>query len=67
VRNPFKIGTETAVTLDKEIPRDRRFQGDDDEQKVLAAADPHLRAVIIALLDTPPVVSGRSSRFSGAT
>jgi integrase len=35
-----------------EIPRDRRFQGDDDEQKVLDAADPHLRAVIIALLDT---------------
>jgi integrase len=51
-RTPFKIGTEPAITLDKEIPRDRRFQGDDDEQKVLDAADPPLRAVIIALLDT---------------
>jgi integrase len=51
-RTPFKIGTEAAITLDKEIPRERRFQGDDDEQKVLDAADPHLRAVIIALLDT---------------
>ncbi len=51
-RTPFKIGTEPAVTLDKEIPRDRRFQNEDDEQKILENADPHLRAVIIALLDT---------------
>jgi integrase len=51
-RTPFKIGTEPAITLDKEIPRDRRFQEDDDEQKLLDAATPHLRSVIIALLDT---------------
>jgi integrase len=51
-RTPFKIGTEPAITLDREIPRDRRFQNDDDEQKLLDAVDPHLRAVIIALLDT---------------
>ena len=25
-RTPFKIGTEPAITLDHEIPRDRRFQ-----------------------------------------
>ncbi|MEX2662710.1 MAG: site-specific integrase, partial [Vicinamibacterales bacterium] len=51
-RTPFKIGTEPAIGLDKEIPRDRRFQNDDDEQKLLDAADPYLRGVIIALLDT---------------
>ena len=51
-RTPFKIGTEPAIRLDKEIPRDRRFQGEDDEQRLLDSADPHLRAVIIALLDT---------------
>lgn len=51
-RTPFKIGTEPAIMLDKEIPRDRRFQNEDDEQKLLDNADPYLRAVIIALLDT---------------
>ena len=51
-RTPFKIGTEPAISLDREIPRDRRFQHEDDEQKLLDNADPHLRAVIIALLDT---------------
>jgi integrase len=51
-RTPFKIGTEPAVTLDKEIPRERRFQNEDDEHKLLDNADPHLRAVIVALLDT---------------
>ena len=51
-RTPFKIGTESAIALDREIPRDRRFQNDDDEQRLLEAADPHLRAVITALLDT---------------
>lgn len=51
-RTPFKIGTEPAISLDKEIPRDRRFQDDDDEQKLLDAANPYLRAVIIGLLDT---------------
>lgn len=51
-RTPFKIGTEPAIALEKEIPRDRRFENDGDEQKLLDAADPHLRAVIIALLDT---------------
>lgn len=51
-RTPFKIGTEPAITLDKEIPRDRRFQTEEDEQKLLDACDPHLRAVVVALLDT---------------
>ena len=51
-RTPFKIGTEPAIRLEREIPRNRRFEGDDDEQKLLAAANPHLRAVIVAMLDT---------------
>ena len=51
-RTPFKIGTEPVIRLQREIPRNRRFEGDDDEPKLLAAANPHLRAVIIALLDT---------------
>jgi hypothetical protein len=51
-RTPFKIGTEPAIKLDKEIPRDRRFQAEDDEQRLLNAAEPHLRAVVVALLDT---------------
>lgn len=49
---PFKIGTETAIKLDPETPRERRFRSDDEEEKVLTAANPHLRAVIIAMLDT---------------
>ena len=51
-RTPFKIGTEPVIRLEREIPRNRRFEGDDDEQKLLSVANPHLRAVIIALLDT---------------
>jgi integrase len=51
-RTPFKIGTETAISLEREIPRAVRFESDDDEQRLLDAADPHLRGVIIALLDT---------------
>ena len=51
-QTPFKIGTEPAISLEREIPRHRRFEGDNDEQKLLAAANPQLRAVIIAMLDT---------------
>jgi integrase len=38
--------------LDREIPRNWRFNTEEDEQKLLDAANPHLRAVIVALLDT---------------
>jgi integrase len=51
-RTPFKIGTEPAITLEKEIPRDVRFASDEDEQRLLDVANPHLRGIIIALLDT---------------
>lgn len=49
---PFKIGTETAISWEREIPRHFRFDTDEDEQKLLAAANPHLRALIVAMLDT---------------
>ncbi|MDA1094280.1 MAG: site-specific integrase [Acidobacteria bacterium] len=51
-RTPFKIGTEPAITLAREIPRSRRFENEEDEQRLLDAANPQLRAVIIAILDT---------------
>ena len=51
-KTPFKIGTETAIRLEKETPRDKRFDSDEDEEKLLAEADPHLRAVVVAMLDT---------------
>ena len=51
-KNPFKIGTEAAISLAKETPRDWRFAAEEDEQRLLAAANPHLRAVVTALLDT---------------
>jgi integrase len=51
-RTPFKVGTESAIALEREIPRDWRFENEADEQKLLDAANPHLRAVLIALLDT---------------
>lgn len=50
-RSPFKIGAEPAITLEREIPRDRRFDSDEQETKLPGAANPHLRAIIIALLD----------------
>ena len=49
---PFKVGTETAIGLDPETARDKRFESEDDETRVLQAATPHLRDVIIAMLDT---------------
>jgi integrase len=51
-RTPFKIGTEPAIALEKEIARAWRFGHEEDERRLLDAADPHLRAVIVALLDT---------------
>ena len=41
-----------AIPLDREIPRARRFESDEDERRLLDAAKPHLMAIIVALLDT---------------
>jgi len=51
-RTPFKIGTEPAILLDRETPRNKRFEAEDLEQKLTDAAGPHLRAVIVAMLET---------------
>jgi integrase len=51
-RSPFKIGTEAAISLDREIPRNWRFASEEDEQKPLDACNPHLRAIVVAMLDT---------------
>jgi integrase len=49
---PFKVSTETVIRLDPETPRERRFRSEKDEARLLKAADPQLRAVIVAMLDT---------------
>ena len=51
-RTPFKVESVNTISLDREIPRHWRFDSEEDEQKLLDAANPHLRAVLIALLDT---------------
>jgi integrase len=38
--------------LEREIPRNKRLQDADAEQRLLDAANPHLRGVITAMLDT---------------
>jgi integrase len=51
-RTPFKIGSEPAITLERELPRNKRFQDVGVEQRLLDAANPLLRGVIVAMLDT---------------
>lgn len=50
---PFKLGGVTAVKLNHaaETARDRRL-GPDEEAALLQAANPHLRSVIVAMLET---------------
>ena len=65
-RTPFKIGTEPAITLEKEIPRARRFEHEDDEQKLLDA--PTLTCGECWWhFWTPPAGWGRSCPSSGRT
>jgi integrase len=54
---PFKRGTASTLKFPKEYERDRRLQpgpGNDksEEERLLAAASPHLRALIVAALET---------------
>jgi integrase len=51
-RTPFKVGSEAAIPLEREKPRNKRLQDADAEQRLLDAANPHLRGVITAMLDT---------------
>lgn len=48
----FKIGPEPAISLEREVPRNRRSVRDEDEDRLLAACNDHLRAVVTATLDT---------------
>ena len=50
-RTPFKVGTVTAVRMLKETPRHRRLEPGEKE-RLLAEAGPHLRALIVAALET---------------
>ena len=51
-RTPFKVGTEPAVQLEREIPCHRRFDDVDDERRLLDASTPHLHAIVVGLLET---------------
>ena len=39
-RTPFKIGTEPAIRLEREIPRCKRLQTADDEKRLLDSSVP---------------------------
>jgi integrase len=50
---PFKRHTETVIKLSRETPRSRRLNADlDEDTKLLAACDPHLRSVVECALAT---------------
>ena len=50
---PFKRGTESVIKLSRETLRSRRLNADiDEEAHLLAACNPHLRAVTEAALET---------------
>ena len=46
------MGNIPALKLTKEIPRSRRFETSEDEDRLLAAADPYMHAFTVALIDT---------------
>lgn len=50
-RTPFKIGSEPAIQLEREIPRNKRLS-EDEEQRLLSVAEPLLRDVVVAILET---------------
>jgi integrase len=52
VLTPFKRGSEPVIALEREIPRNKRLHDADTEKRLLDSASPHLRAVIVAMLDT---------------
>jgi integrase len=49
---PFKRGPVTTISLEREIPRNKRFQSEEDEQRLLRAATPQLHAFIVGMLET---------------
>jgi len=63
-RTLFKIGTEPAISLEREIPRHKRFQTPDVEKQVLDAAIP-ICEELLRPCSTRPAVRARSFRFNG--
>ena len=51
-RTPFRVGNVAVLKLAKEIPRSRRFETSEDEERLLAAADPYMRGFIVGMIDT---------------
>jgi integrase len=49
---PFRLGHLAEIRLEREEGRNRRLEDDAAERRLLAAAGPHLRDVIVAMLDT---------------
>jgi len=49
---PFKVAGESVIRLDPESPREERLTSEEAERKLFAAASPHLRGVITAMLET---------------
>lgn len=48
---PFRVGNVAALKLAKEIPRSRRFETSEDEERLMAAADPFMRGFTVAMID----------------
>ena len=49
---PFKVAGEAVIKLDPESPREERLTDADAERKLFQAAPPHVRGVIVAMLET---------------
>src|SRR6266542_6493205 len=49
---PFKVAGENVIRLDPESPREERLTSEEAERKLFDAASPHLRGVIMAMLET---------------
>jgi len=49
---PFKVNGEAVIRLDPESPREERLTDAEAERKLFEAAPPHVRGVIVAMLET---------------
>ena len=51
-QTPFRFRGQVAIKLDRETPRNQRFADSKIESRLLAAAEPLLHDIIVAMLDT---------------
>ena len=67
---PFKLNSEPVIKLERELKRDRRLQAD-EESKLLAAAGPHLCAILEAAVENGmrrgAILSMHVSQIEGVT